>query len=100
MPYSPQFALLVPEDQAAEPFGITPDNPEQGFSLAECYAHLDCEAIDIVRFTPPLPGSPEWIAIIDDNGRINGRGFNLGASFMCNVELFGTVILCPSGWLK
>jgi hypothetical protein len=95
-----QFALRIDEDQSIEPEGITPNNPDEGFTLAECYEHLGCDTIDIVRFTPPLPGDPEWIAIIDDNGRINGRGFNLAASFMSNVELFGTVILCPSGWLK
>ena len=92
-PYQPQ--LLDP--QGAEPQPLNPRNG-RSFKLAELYAALDCQTVDVVRLTPDL------ILIIDDEGKFREPCYlNLLATYLWYQHvpeargldaIVGKVILC------
>lgn len=52
---------------------------------------IDCECIDIIRFGKVRDGERQ-IAIVDDNGRLNGSKINMIASVLLRMPVYGTVL--------
>jgi hypothetical protein len=72
---------------------IIPKN-NTDWKLAELQKHV-CGLIDIVS----IPNT-EFIAVVNDEGLINGSLFNSVASIMVGHPLFGDVVICLDNMVK
>lgn len=72
---------------------ISPEN-NTDWKLAELQKHV-CGLIDIVS----IPNT-ELIAVVNDEGLINGSSFNPVASIMAGQPLFGDIVICPDDMVK
>jgi len=92
-PYQPQ--LLDPH--SAEPQPVNPKNG-RSFKLAELYALLDCQVVEVIRLTPEL------ILIVDEEGKFKNPCYlNLLATYLWHHHqpaargqdsIVGRAILC------
>ena len=93
--------LLDPH--SAQPRPVNPTNGKS-FKLAELYAMLDCQCVDVVRLTPEL------ILIIDDEGKFRHPAcLNLLATYLWHRHqpaargvdcIVGRAILCHDKQFK
>lgn len=79
-------------------------HPENGtdFSLEELRKLIDCEYIEVLGI------NNDMIMIIDEEGKLNKKTFNLAATQICHEYhsiltwdcVVGKVVLCPRSMLK
>jgi hypothetical protein len=85
------MATLIGEDGSAK--DLQPANLRQGFTLAELYAVLGCDVVEVVRLR-------NRILVIDENGKLVGRPVNAFATMLARGVLqpddyiVGPALLC------
>jgi hypothetical protein len=86
------MATLILEDGSAR--DVTPADLKQGFSLAELYAELRCDVVEVVRLRNGR------LLVIDENGKLVGRPVNELATVLARGVLqahdviVGPALLC------
>lgn len=89
--------LLSPGDTAVEQ---TPRSAEEGFGLAELYAMLECQTVEVIHLD-----DPDFILIVDEEGKygeyeVNGIASRLARMDERRDEIAGRALLCPNSWFK
>lgn len=74
------------------PIEVEPKNGTD-FGLEELQGYVD-GYIEIVRV------SRTHIAVVDEEGILKQKEYNVGASFIAEIQLFGDVVICPSNMVR
>lgn len=91
----PVKAVLYKEDGTCQE-APDPKNPKRGYSLAELYDILQCRTIERVQ----LPGFPEQVLVVDEEGLIFRLKINPLASALAGQTIVGLALVCPKVWFK
>lgn len=74
-----------------------PANSETGYSLAELYAILNVDIVEVVV----CPAAPHMRLVVDEEGWLRaGAVPNPRASMMCGRPLTGPALYCPASAIK
>jgi hypothetical protein len=82
---------------------VQPQNPAEGFRLAELYALLDCQLVEVVHCHSREASGK--ILIIDEEGKLKGDPImNPEATRLSGLwphdAIFGSALLCEDGEFK
>jgi hypothetical protein len=101
------MALLIRVDGSVQ--AVEPADPASGFTLEECYKHLETDMIEVVRlYRGPAEQRGGLIFIIDEEGKLKDKDANHCASIIAiQMEaisirdlIVGHAILCYSDELR
>ena len=96
--------LITPDGQRTQ---VAPANADEGFTLDELYALLDCQMVQIVSLSLSKSTAPSTLLVCDEEGKLAGKphnehadqqAFAQGATwFGVHDWLVGNVLFCAQG---
>ena len=69
------MAILIKTDGTTK--AVTPKDPKHGFSAEEVHALIGCD-----HFEMAPTNIPSFALLVDDNGKLLGKGYNLSATLL------------------